>query len=83
MFEQVIPLLKQIADDRSVPRNIRDKVEDSIKALQDDKEDPKVRISTAIGNLDEASNDVNIPMYTRTQIWNIVTALEALRQDKQ
>ena len=82
MFEQVIPLLKQIADDRTVPRNIREKVEDSIKALQNKQEDPKVSISTAIANLDEASNDVNIPMYTRTQIWNIVTALQALRQDK-
>ena len=82
MFEQVIPLLKQIADDRTVPRNIREKIEDSIKALQNKQEDPKVSISTAIANLDEASNDVNIPMYTRTQIWNIVTALEALRQEK-
>jgi len=82
MFEQVIPLLKQIAEDRTVPRNIREKVEDSIKALQNQQDDPKVNISTAISNLDEVSNDVNIPMYTRTQIWNIVTALEALRQNK-
>ena len=81
MFEDVLPLLKQIAEDRTVPRNIRAKVEDSIAALQNEKEDLKVRINTAVSNLDEASNDPNIPMYTRTQIWNIVTALEA-KQEK-
>lgn len=77
MFEDIIPLLKQVAEDRTVPRNIREKVEASIKALQNDKEDVKMRINTAVSNLDEVSNDPNIPMYTRTQIWNIVTALEA------
>jgi len=77
MFEDIIPLLKQIAEDRTVPRNIREKVETSIRALQDGKEDVKMRINTAVSNLDEVSNDPNIPMYTRTQVWNIVTALEA------
>lgn len=77
MFEQIIPLLQQVAADRTVPRNIRTKVEDSVKILQDNKEDIKVRATTVISTLDEVSNDPNIPMYTRTQIWNIVTALEA------
>jgi len=77
MFEDVIPLLKQIAEDRTVPRNIREKVEASIAALQNNKEDVKMRINTAVSNLDEVSSDPNIPMYTRTQVWNIVTALEA------
>ena len=76
MFEEIIPLLKQVAEDRTVPRNIREKIEASIAALQDNKEDIKMRINTAVSNLDEVSNDPNIPMYTRTQIWNIVTALE-------
>lgn len=76
MFEDIIPLLKQIAEDRTVPRNIREKVEASIAALQNDREDIKMRINSAVSNLDEVSNDPNIPMYTRTQVWNIVTALE-------
>jgi uncharacterized protein (UPF0147 family) len=77
MFEDIIPLLKQIAEDRTVPRNIREKVDASIVALQNQKEDIKMRINAAVSNLDEVSNDPNIPMYTRTQVWNIVTALEA------
>jgi uncharacterized protein (UPF0147 family) len=81
MFEDIVPLLKQIAEDRTVPRNIREKVEASIHALQNTKEGVKMSINTAISNLDEVSNDPNIPMYTRTQIWNIVTALEAKQKD--
>jgi len=77
MFEQVIPLLQQVADDRTVPRNIRSKCEDSIKLLQNDKDAPSIRVNTVIANLDEVSNDPNIPMYTRTQVWNIVSLLEA------
>ena len=80
MFEQIIPMLQQVAADRTVPRNIRTKVEDSVRVLQDQKADIKVRATTVISELDEVSNDPNIPMYTSTQIWNIVTALEAAAQ---
>ena len=79
-FDKVAELLKDIVDDRTVPRNIRTKCEDSIETLKSDKEAEAVRISTVISTLDEISNDPNIPMYTRTQIWNIVSALESLKK---
>jgi len=80
MFEKVIPFIQQIVNDRTVPRNIRTKCEESIQILQNEKEDVAVRISTVISNMDEISNDPNIPMYTRTQIWNIVSILESLQK---
>ena len=36
MFEQIIELLNQIANDRTVPRNIRNKCEESINILKDE-----------------------------------------------
>jgi uncharacterized protein (UPF0147 family) len=80
MFENVIPLIQQIANDRTVPRNIRTKCEDSIKILQNDKEDVAVRINTIISSMDEIANDTNIPTYTRIQIWNIVSAFESMQK---
>jgi len=77
MFEDVIPLIQQIANDRTVPRNIRAKCEESVRILQDDKNDLAVRVNTVISYMDEVSNDPNIPMYTRTQVWNIVSILES------
>jgi uncharacterized protein (UPF0147 family) len=80
MFESVIPLIQQIANDRTVPRNIRTKCEDSIKTLQNEKGDAAVRVSTVISTMDDISNDPNIPMYTRTQVWNIVSLLESVQK---
>ncbi|NIO44207.1 MAG: hypothetical protein GTN36_01465 [Candidatus Aenigmarchaeota archaeon] len=79
MFEKVIPLIEQIVNDRTVPRNIRAKCQESIEVLNDGG-DTAVRISTVISNMDEVSNDPNIPMYTRTQIWNIVSILESMQK---
>ncbi|MEM5778725.1 MAG: UPF0147 family protein [Candidatus Aenigmatarchaeota archaeon] len=80
MFENIIPLIQQIANDRTVPRNIRNKCEESIKILQNDKEDIAIRVNTVISNMDEISNDPNIPTYTRIQIWNIVSLLESIHK---
>jgi hypothetical protein len=80
MFENVIPLIQQIANDRTVPRNIRTRCEESIKILQDEKEDAAVKVNTIISYMDEVSNDPNIPTYTRIQIWNIVSLLESIQK---
>ena len=80
MFKNVIPLIEQIVNDRSVPRNIRTKCEESINILKDEKQDIAIRVNTVISNMDEISNDPNIPMYTRTQVWNIVSLLEGVQK---
>jgi uncharacterized protein (UPF0147 family) len=71
-------LLDEINEDRSVPKNIRKSVMEAKEHLNNDKNDMKVRVSTAVSILDEISNDPNIPTYTRTQIWNVVSMLEVL-----
>ena len=80
MFEKIILLIQQIANDRTVPRNIRTKCEESIKILQNDNQDKAIRINTVVSTLDDISNDPNIPMYTRTQVWNIVSTLESMEK---
>jgi hypothetical protein len=80
MFDSIIQLIQQIADDKTVPRNIRTKCEDSVNVLKDEKQGTDIRINTVISTMDEVSNDPNIPMYTRTQIWNIVSALESMQK---
>jgi uncharacterized protein (UPF0147 family) len=79
-MEQVMALLDKIINDRTVPKNIRKAAEDSKNALNGS-EAPEVKISTAIHILDEIINDPNMPMYTRTQIWNVVSLLEGIRRN--
>ena len=81
MFEHIIELIQQVAEDRTVPRNIRINCEECIKTLQT-KQEKSIKINTVISILDEVTNDSNIPMYTRTQIWNIVSLLESLNEKR-
>ena len=75
-LDTIIKLLTEIAEDRTVPRNIRTAVEDAKKNLEENEKELDVKLSTAISILDEITNDPNIPGYTRTQIWNVVSMLE-------
>lgn len=74
-----LTLLEQIINDRTVPKNIRKAAEDSKASLNSTQLD-EVKISTAIHTLDEIINDPNMPLYTRTQIWNVVSMLEQARR---
>jgi hypothetical protein len=80
-LKQVAMILEQIMNDRTVPRNIRKAVEDSKAVLNKEDDTLELKISTAIHILDEIINDPNMPMYTRTQIWNAVSLLEEKRRD--
>ena len=78
-LKQVAEMLGQIVNDRSVPKNIRSAAELAMSALGSDGQ-KELKISTAVHTLDEIINDPNMPMYTRTQIWNIVSILEAMHK---
>ena len=79
-LEPICEILEQIINDGTVPRNIRSVAEDSKNALKGNGAN-ELKISTAISNLDEIINDPNMPMYTRTQIWNVVSMLEQIRTE--
>lgn len=81
-LQPVVKLLTEIIEDRTVPRNIRAASEEAKKELTENKTDGwDIRLSSAISLLDEIINDPNMPMHTRTQIWNIVSMLEAVKRD--
>lgn len=78
-FSAVSEMLGSITEDRTVPKNIRTSAE-SAKAVLDSDGAIELKISTAISSLDDIINDPNMPMYTRTQIWNVVSILEQMRK---
>jgi hypothetical protein len=48
-------------------------------SLQDQSLSHAVRAANAIGILDEISQDPNMPPYTRTRVWNVVSILENIK----
>ncbi len=77
-IEQCVEVLERIMSDDAVPRNIRRSAE-SVKAiLTDESVNEAVKAASAISILDEISNDPNIPLHTRTLIWNVASQLETV-----
>lgn len=80
-LDSINKFLDELIDDRTVPRNIRNLIQQAKTDLNNDKNDWAVRINAAMSVLDEVSNDPNIPTYSRTHIWNIVSLLEVLNEE--
>ncbi|MBI4210764.1 MAG: UPF0147 family protein [Candidatus Diapherotrites archaeon] len=79
-IECAIELLDSIMDDTTVPRNIRKACEDAKLKMSGPEQDISVNVSTAIYLMEDISNDINMPAHTRTEIWTIISELEAIRE---
>ena len=76
-----VDILAHIVGDDSVPRNIRRAAEEAKTRLLDREESDSVRAAYAISILDDISNDPNMPLHTRTLIWNVASQLEKVSME--
>ena len=76
---QAMSILNMVADDNTTPRNIRRTAKQSSDLLVDESLSLATRAANAIDILDQISQDPNMPMYTRTRIWNVISVLEGIR----
>lgn len=72
-----IDLLGEIEQDSTVPKNIRIRVKSAMDVLGEKDSNAAVKADKAIEELDIISEDSNMPMYTRTQIYQVVSLLES------
>ncbi len=79
-FKHVMSILSYISEDRTTPRNIRRSAKEALKTLTTPGQSHAVRAVQAINILDDVSQDPNMPAYTRTRIWNIVSLLEIVKE---
>lgn len=79
-LQQVADIMDRIAEDMSVPRNIRKAAKEAKESLMEGGDDPVVKAASAISILDEISNDPNMPVHTRTTIWNALSVLETVKE---
>jgi len=73
----VICLMQEIEGDNTIPKNVRQKIRETICFLSEDCDEMEIKTSRAIEILDSLSEDANLPSYTRTQIWSLVSLLES------
>ena len=79
-ISQIISLMEMMLEDSSIPKNIKRAVESAKKSLEEEG-DPVVRAGGAIYNIEEISEDINLPQHARTQIWQILSALETIKEN--
>jgi uncharacterized protein (UPF0147 family) len=77
-IDQCIAELDMIANDTSVPRNIRRSVTEIIEVLKNEKQQLFLRAATGLKTLSDVSYDPNLPMHTGTLIWSILGKLETI-----
>ena len=80
-LKKSVDILAHIVGDDSVPRNIRRPAEEAKTRLLDREESDAVRAAYAISILDDISNDPNMPLHTRTLIWNVASQLEKVSME--
>jgi uncharacterized protein (UPF0147 family) len=81
IIEQCIEVVDRIINDDSVPKNIR-RSADEMKTILSKKEDSAaVKAAVSIRILDDISTDQNLPLHTRTLIWNLAGQLETIPVD--
>ena len=73
----VIDGLSQIEKEESIPKNVKIKIKSAMESLNDKERVLSLRISKSLQDLEDASDDPNLPDYIRSQIWSMVSILES------
>lgn len=75
---EVIELIDMVGEDTSVPKNIRRALSEAKERLKG-ADELSTRVSAAVYAIEAVSEDINMPMHARTQIWTILSALESIK----
>ncbi|MCH8004218.1 MAG: UPF0147 family protein [Nanoarchaeota archaeon] len=76
--ENIGTTLDELKDDVTVPKNVRLKIGKIIQVLNE-KTEKDIKVSKALNELEEIADDVNLQSYARTQVWNVISALEKIK----
>lgn len=77
-LQEVINSLIELEEDSSIPKNTKLKISQMIVDLKSEK-DLSLKVNKSLNDLDNISNDINIPDFIRTQVWGIASMLEKLQ----
>lgn len=79
--DEVVSRVDEVLTEHTMPKRVRQTLEDIKKDLKNEEDDLVVRATSAIYALDGIANDVNIPMHTKTVLWDITGMLETLKEE--
>ena len=79
-MDEVLELLTNLQKDIMIPRNVRSKIKNAQSALLEKDKNLYLRIDKSIQELDEVAEDPNLPIDTKTYLWDLFSKLEGIQQ---
>ncbi|MDC8437805.1 MAG: UPF0147 family protein [Candidatus Nitrosotenuis sp.] len=79
-LDVAIQTLTQIASNPTTPKNIKKNISDLVANLKAGEDSMSVRAANAISQLDDITQDPNMPSYVRVTLWQAVSTLESIRE---
>ncbi len=78
-LEIAIQTLTQVASSPTTPKNIKKNLTDLITNLKGGQDPVSIRAANAISQIDDVTQDPNLPSYVRVTLWQAVSTLESIR----
>ena len=77
LVDNIIDALKELHEDTTVPKNIKQKLSTTIEILQESK-DLSMKKNRALNELEDVADDMNLQPYSRTRVYSIISMLETV-----
>jgi len=78
ILEEIIAEIEFLIEDSSIPKNLK-LLLNGIEARLTKKEDV-VEISSILYQLEEITNNNNVPQFCRSAVWSLISKLEKLKE---
>ena len=78
-IQHIHKMIDEVLADTTVPKNIRRALSEAKERLEGE-EELTVKVSAAIYLIESVSDDINMPLHARTQVWAIMSALESVKK---
>lgn len=78
-LEDAISGIDETLNGKGIPKRVKEALSKVKEELTAEKPELAVRVTSAIYELDDIANDVNIPMHAKTLLWDIISDLESLK----
>lgn len=79
-LEDVEKNIDEVLDDADVPNNVKEMLRKAKGKMESEDNSPEAKLSRAVYFLNQASEDINIPFHTRTDIMNITSQVEKIKE---
>ncbi len=79
-LNEAIELIDEICEEHGMPRNVKNVLSEVKTILQNNSQEQSIILDEAKQKISDLSEDPNLQTFSRTQIWNLSSALEEVQQ---